>query len=159
MIHACFNFDDDTDEIVKIPEKEDPRRKIHHVDFSELRAELVEDVYMRIWWRWNDFDRGIFSMSVETNYALKDGRFAHTVTFGDEKRREHTDVGSSRRVFEDCRKPDPCYNRVEIILEPHSDSHVPIPIRRWIYHVDTTMRNKRCIGKMQAKWRRNDERD
>ena len=74
MIHACFNFDDETEEIVQIPQEEDPRRKIHDVDFSELK--------------------------------------------------------------------------------PEKKGHVPLPIRRWIYHIDTTMRNKRGIGKMQAKWRK-----
>ncbi len=156
MIHACFNFDEDTDEIVKIPENEDPRRKIHDVYFSELHTDDIEDVYMKIWWRWNDFDRGIFSMSIETHYAMKDGRFAYTVLFGDEERWEHTNVGSSRRVFDDYRKLDRS-SAVEVMLELHSDHHVPLPMRRWIYHVDTTMRNKRGIGKMQAKWRRNND--
>ncbi len=94
MIHPCFNFDDDTDEIVKIPRDEDLYMKVHTVEFRELVSENIEESFMEV-------KLGAY---VITHYKLFDGRYAYLCVFFDEKNlktREPTaDCGSSQRVYE-----------------------------------------------------------
>jgi len=95
MIHACFNFDEDTDEIVKIPREEDPYYKIHDVEFRELTPENIDEAYMEV----------KLGRYVLTHYRLRDGRYAFTCVFFDEPqtgpREPGAKCGSSQRCYEE----------------------------------------------------------
>jgi len=154
MIRPCFNFDD-PDDIVLIPDDTDPYMEVPDVSFSEVSGN-VDEWNIDMSWSWNDYGRGIYSMSVSTYLKLGDGRHCAIHTFGDETATASglgpdSKIGASMFHWEQI-AGNVDYAKRSITLRSGAVSQ-PSPRKPWIYDIDKAMRNDDGKGEMLWKFR------